>query len=403
MPAAARSWVLVAGWTVATLLAASFPPLAAAAAAATDDSGGAGFFVLFAIALAAIAFLTATVGLVLLLRVPGNRVGSLMYVGGPLFAASCIARWGVPVLFETSAGPTDAGAGLVALWGGLVLPLAIFVGFTAVGTYFPDGQLPSRRLRVPFGVLIVGFMASSVLYAVAPWPSEGEVPANPLALPGLPVAVSELAVGMNSLSLLASFGLAAWAAVVRWRRSQGIERAQMKWFVFSLTVALVLFPLSWLTDIGGEVVDLASVASMALVPIAVGVAILRYRLYEIDRIISRTLGWGLVTGLLVAVFAGGVIALQTVLAGFTQGQTLAVAASTLVAFSLFQPVRRRVQAAVDRRFDRARYDGERIVSTFAERLRADVDLGEVVDGMRATVEATVRPVSAGVWIRGDAR
>ena len=110
-------------------------------------------------------------------------------------------------------------------------------------------------------------------------------------------------------------------------------------------------------------------------PIVIGIAILRYRLYEIDRIISRTIGWAIVTGLLVAVFAGLVVALQAVLAPVTKENTLAVAASTLVAFALFQPLRRRVQRAVDRRFDRARYDGQRTVGAFAERLRNEVDLG----------------------------
>jgi hypothetical protein len=398
--AAARSWVLVAGWTVATLLAASVPAIATAAAAATDDPGAMGSSAPFATGVGGLAFLTATVGLILLLRVPGNRVGSLMYVGGPLLASG-IAGWGLTVLFEASGGPADARAGLAALWSGLVMPVAIFVAFTAVGIYFPDGHLPSQRLRVPFAVLIVGFMASSVLYAIAPWPSEGGFPVNPLAVPGVPVAVWELTFGLSSLSLLASFGLAASAAVVRWRRSRGTERAQMKWFVFSLAVALVMFPLSWLTDLGGDVVDLASVASMALVPIAIGIAILRYRLYDIDRLISRTLSWAVITGILLAVFAGAVVMLQAILAGLTQGQTLAVAASTLLAFALTQPLRRRVQAAVDRRFDRARYDGNRAAAAFAERLRGKVELGAIEGDLATTAAEALSPASCALWVRGS--
>ncbi|MEO6208199.1 MAG: hypothetical protein ABIP77_09630, partial [Candidatus Limnocylindrales bacterium] len=144
---------------------------------------------------------------------------------------------------------------------------------------------------------------------------------------------------------------------------------------------------------------LVSYVGILAMPLAMGIAVLKYRLYEIDRLISRTIGWALVTGALVAVFAGGVLALQALLAGFTQGQTLAVAASTLVAFALFQPVRRRVQTAVDRRFDRSRYDGERTAAAFAEQLRNEVDLARLRVALLATADDAVRPVSATVWLR----
>jgi hypothetical protein len=134
-------------------------------------------------------------------------------------------------------------------------------------------------------------------------------------------------------------------------------------------------------------------------PIAIGIAVLRYRLYEIDRIISRSIAWAVVTGVLVAVFAGGVVALQAALAGFTQGETLAVAVSTLVAATLFQPLRRRVQRAVDRRFDRASYDGQRTVEAFAERLRDEVALDAVVADLHQTVATSIKPTSFGLWLR----
>ena len=132
----------------------------------------------------------------------------------------------------------------------------------------------------------------------------------------------------------------------------------------------------------------------AAVPAAIAVAVLRYRLYEIDRIISRTLSWATVSGVLVVVFAGLVVGLQALLTGVTQGQTLAVAASTLVAFALFQPVRRRVQRAVDRRFDRARYDSERTAAAFAERLRTEVDLDAVARDLDRLGRARAAPDAA---------
>jgi hypothetical protein len=140
-------------------------------------------------------------------------------------------------------------------------------------------------------------------------------------------------------------------------------------------------------------------AAIGSIPVAVGVALLRYRLYDIGRIISRTIGWALVTGILVAVFAAGVLGLQAVMAGLTQGETLAVVASTLVAFALFQPLRRRVQVAVDRRFERARYDSERAVVAFSERMRDRIDLTEVETDIAAAVPQALRPGTVGVWVR----
>ncbi len=132
---------------------------------------------------------------------------------------------------------------------------------------------------------------------------------------------------------------------------------------------------------------------------AIGIAILRYHLYDIDRIISRTVSWAVITAMLVAVFVGGVLGLQAALAGVTQAQTLAVAASTLLAFALFQPIRGRVQRAVDRRFDRARYDSQRTVDAFADRLRSNVDLESLGTSLSATAADAVRPTSAWVWLR----
>jgi hypothetical protein len=195
--------------------------------------------------------------------------------------------------------------------------------------------------------------------------------------------------------------MGALAILVRYRRSNGIERAQVKWLAAALIPAALFFPLSWATDIGpddGGLIDVLSVVTMAFVPLSILVAILRYRLYDIDRLISRTVSWAVITGGLVAVFAGLVIGLQAVLDGVTQGGTVAVAISTLVAFALFQPLRRRVQHAVDRRFDRARYDGERTAEAFAQRLSAEIDLETLAGELRATASATVRPSTATIWL-----
>jgi drug/metabolite transporter (DMT)-like permease len=206
------------------------------------------------------------------------------------------------------------------------------------------------------------------------------------------------------ITMFIVFVLGVVGLLIRWRRSVGLARLQYRWLVAALVLVAIansiwaVATLALSMDSNGPAFLLV-VLTYLCVPISIAIAVLRYRLYEIDRLISRTIGWAVVTGVLVAVFALGVIGLQTVLAGFTQGETLAVAASTLIAFALFQPVRRRVQRAVDRRFDRARYDGERTAAAFAERLRDQVDLATLRQTLVATTDEAVRPVTAAVWLR----
>ena len=181
----------------------------------------------------------------------------------------------------------------------------------------------------------------------------------------------------------------------------------MKWLAADVAIAAILLSLSIVLTTSNPVLastfsGFAIIAMFAL-PIVIGIAVLRYHLYEIDRIVSRTIGWAIVTGVLVAVFAGLVVALETVLAPITKENTLAVAASTLVAFALFQPLRRRVQRAVDRRFDRARYDGQRTIDAFAEGLRSEVDLATIRTSLATTADEAVRPVSAAVWLAKGTR
>ena len=391
------SWVLTMGWLGGLALALAILPLGIAADAVSDDPAGS--VLPFASGISVLAAFTMTVGFILSLRAPGNRVGTLQYVGG-LLMASVLVAWMATVLLESSNGPSDILAGLTALWGYVMLPIAIVLAFTAVGVYFPDGHLPGPRWRVPVGVLVGALAVSSVITSLTPFPVAGNLALNPIALAGMPVVVSGLASALTGVALIGSFVAATIATILRWRRSQGIERAQMKWFAGGFSIAMTLFTVSWGSDIGGTVIDVLSVMGMSLIPIAIGIAVLRYRLYEIDRLISRTIGWAIVTGLLVGVILAGMLALQALLAGVTQGQTLAVAASTLVAFALFQPLRRLVQRMVDRRFDRARYDGERVATTFAEQLRQEVDLGRVSAGLLAAAHSTVRPETASVWLRG---
>ena len=145
---------------------------------------------------------------------------------------------------------------------------------------------------------------------------------------------------------------------------------------------------------------LVGLFGFGLLPVAIGVAVLRYRLYEIDRLISRTIAYATVTGVLVVVFGGVILLSQAILDPVTGGNTIAVAASTLAVAALFQPLRRKVQVRVDRRFNRARYDAERTVAAFAGRLRSEVDLGQLKAEIALTVATSVQPTSVSLWLRG---
>jgi hypothetical protein len=194
----------------------------------------------------------------------------------------------------------------------------------------------------------------------------------------------------------------------RYRRSTGIVRVQFRWLGAALAFA-VLALAGALTALGifgsgiGEVVWIPAMVAYPMVPIAVGIAVLRYRLYDIDRVISRSVAYALVTGTLVVVFVAGNLLVQSLLADLTQANTIAVAVSTLLVFVLAQPLRRRIQRLVDLRFDRSRIDAEQTVRGFADRQRDQVDITALLDDLRLTAVVSVRPESMAVWLRRQVR
>jgi hypothetical protein len=343
----------------------------------------------------------ATVGALIAFRRPENRIGRLLQISG-LLIASCFLGFTVAADPSASPGPADPVAGIAGWWASTTIFLAIFLAFPVLGILYPDGRLPGRRWRLPILILVLVQLATGLMYAVKAGPVGSDLPDNPFGLVDVPPGIRDALESLAMLSLVVGMGFAIVAIAIRWRRGNLVERSQLKWLFAALVVAGITVPLTSAASQGGppSVVATLGVGSALLIPIAVGIAILRYRLYDIDRLVSRTVSWAVVTGVLVAVFAGVVVALQAALAGATQGETLAVAASTLVAFALFQPVRRRVQSAVDHRFDRARYDAQRTVDAFAEHLRNEVDLATLRTALIATADDAVRPVSTTVWLRG---
>jgi hypothetical protein len=343
------------------------------------------------------------IGAILAALRPHNPIGWLLLVGGfstvyTFFAEDYVQRAVI------TAWPLPAAAFID--W---ILPLfqrlsTLLIAFW-VPLVFPDGRLPGRRWRPLAWVVGVAMTVDMVLQLLTDSTDEfGRRLPNPTAIGGDAEVLAELLSGIASVIAVIGIVVAFVSVIARFAQSSGIERQQLKWFLAS--VGLVLVSLIGMTvsfvlgvELLATTLFFVNQILVGLPPVAIGIAVLRFRLYEIDRLISRTIGWALVTGILVAVFVGVVFALQALLAGFTQGDTLAVAASTLAAFALFQPLRRRSQVAVDRRFDRARYDGQQTVDGFAERLRDQVDLESIRAEVPATVDAAMRPTHVGVWLR----
>jgi len=276
--------------------------------------------------------------------------------------------------------------------------LNVSIAFGWIPLLFPTGRVLSPRwLPVAWGVGIVT-VAGAAAAALDPVPLEagGATFTNPVGVQALEAPIGVInALILPAMAILGVLSLAS--LLLRFRRSQGVERQQLRWFLLATAMFLASLVATFATGVEG--LFIVALVAAAGIPIAVGIAILRYRLYDIDRLISRTIGWALVTAVLVAVFVAGVVVFQAILAPITKANTFAVAVSTLMAFGLFQPLRRRVQRAVDRRFDRARYDGQTTTAQFADQIRNEVDLGRLRSALVSTATDAVRPTSSRLWLR----
>ena len=332
----------------------------------------------------------------LLMRRPGNGVGRALGVVG-MVAAIIFALSGIEELLRadpTSASSRQAEAVantlVIPMWGAMIALLHVF----------PTGRtLNARHARV-LTVFIWMVTALAVLQFVRPGPLADSGRPNPFGV-APDWADTAFASGLIVLPLSALIGIGS--LIVRWRRAEGVTRAQLRWFLagaVGLLALLVVITLPEGTDRGlaGLAVRLLVAIGLWGLPVAIVIAITRYRLYDIDRLVSRTVSYTVVVGVLAAVYAGGVFVLSTLLP--LQGD-LAVAASTLVAATMFNPLRRRVQRRVDRRFNRNRFDAGVEVERFADRVRDDVDLDQTTGDLVTVVARTVQPSTMGVWLRDD--
>lgn len=342
------------------------------------------------------------IGALIVWRRPEHRIGRLYLGLGVGIAVFLFADgWATYALAgDPDTPPGGIAAAWVATWLGA---LALYAALTWPLLLFPTGRLPGPRWRWAFGLATGSIVVVAFGFAFAP----GELASyesfeNPLAIPGATgealAVVTGIAVIVASLSVV----VAAAAAVVRLRRARGAERQQLKWFVWSgglvaagFTAALVIalaFELFWWA---GALVVLSLLGMLA----TTGIAILRYRLYDIDLIINRTIVYATLTALLGAVYAGGVVVLQQALATIASGSDLAVAGTTLAVAALVRPGRDRIQRLVDRRFYRHKYDAERTIDRFSDRLRDELDLDALVVEVRAVVHETMQPAFVSVWLR----
>jgi hypothetical protein len=341
----------------------------------------------------------ATVGALVASRRPRHRVGWLLVALGLSNAASGLAfsysRYGL----VARPGALPAAGYLAGFANGAVFLSLSLTGFVLLLT--PTGKLPSPRwrwwARVQVAALVVAFLTS----ALAPMPLYPEYPeiGNPLGVAALADGPLTAAFPVGALLILAGLMAGAVSLLSRFRRAHGLERLQLRWLAMGAALAAValLVALTALVVEGDGVVLQAAVGiCVALLPLATGAAILRYRLYDLDRIISRTLAYGLLTVLLGGGYAVVVLGLGQLLG---RDSSLVVAGATLAVAAVFQPARRRIQQAVDRRFNRRRLDAARVIQAFSTRLRDQVDLDGLTAELQAVVEQTMQPTRASLWLR----
>lgn len=373
-------------WAVASLLERLNPPTGQALTESLSVAVG--------------LFGFATVGAMIAVRRPEHRVGWLFLgIGLLAFSGSAAMRYAEYGLITR---PGSVPFAHVAAWYQSWFWFALFAAIALAILHFPDGRPPSPRWRVVTWSMVGVLSVFVVVVAIAPefvigqneWGLRAD---NPYGMgAGLLIERVEPAL----VTVMGPAFLAAFASIIlRYRRARGRERDQLRWVTFGAVVFLAGL---WLVDetaLPPLIADVLSSMLFLAIPVTAGMAIVRHRLFDIDRVISRTVAYALLTAFLAGVYVAGVVGLGGLLSSLgIGGGDLVVAASTLAVAALFQPVRRQVQVVVDRRFNRQRYDSEQVVGAFVQRLRDEVEIEALTADVRDVLTAAVHPSFVALWI-----
>jgi MFS family permease len=343
----------------------------------------------------------ATVGAVIATRRPEHPVGWL-FLGAGLVSAGALVTGEYAAAFLAVSGPSASVA--VAAWASYRFQAAIVGLLIGMLLLFPTGRPPSRRWWV-----LAWAIAAGVVLA---WVGQGLAPAryqdfpgvdNPFGIAGLATMLKWIAGTGAVLSIVGFLGALA-SLLVRFARARELERQQLKWFVYAAGLGFaVLFLPNLIPGASGVAGTLAWTLVPASLSAAAAVAVLRYRLYDIDRLINRTVVYGLLTALLAGLYAGLVLILGELFGDLgAQPPSWAVAGATLAVAALFQPARRHIQQAVDRRFNRRKYDAAKTIQAFSSRLRDQIDLDTLSAELLAVVDQTMQPTGVSLWLRPSA-
>jgi hypothetical protein len=349
----------------------------------------------------------ATVGAFVIWRRPGNGIGWVFLAIG----VAVSVRVGAAQYAEYSllVRPESLPGGRVAVSLGEALSTLMFALLGLALLLFPDGRLPSRRWRKLLWILGAAALFGVVGLGLRPGhfaeTDSFDTFSNPLGVGSDPEPFDALG-GLAWFLVTSGLFACGVAMVRRMRRAHGIERLQLKWIAFAaslLAVGFLVISITFFAELSGTIIDPLRTAVLGLgfcaIPSAAGIAILRYRLYDIDVVINRTLVYGALTATLATAYLGSVLLLQLALRPLTESSNLAIAGSTLAVAALFRPARARIQEGVDRRFFRRKYDATRTLERFGARLRNEVDLDALGSELRAVVTDTVQPVSVSLWLR----
>jgi hypothetical protein len=362
----------------------------------------------FSLSFGAVLAAFATVGAVVAARQPRNAVGWLCLAVGFLGSVYALAVLYAEYVFVTR--PESLPGGLVMAWLSLWLSYIWGLTVTFLPLLFPTGRLPTPRWRPVAWAAAVVLLATCVVAAITPGPMDEQQqwPRNPLGIESAAASLQRTEQPLT-LCLVAVLMLCAASILVRFRRAQGIERQQLKWFSYAIAlfalvfVAYLVTTLLWGEWLSNTASDVVFAIGYGLLPVSTGIAILRYRLYDIDRIINRSLVYGLLTALLGSSYIGVILLCGDLFGGITDDPpSWVIAGATLAVAALFQPARRRIQRLVDRRFNRRRYDAVRTVDAFTVRLRDQVDLDTLTTELLTVVDQTIEPTTSSLWLRPQA-